>query len=332
MGEDGWIFDLDPRAAVSMSAGMRCSAQGRGLQIERDHVEMGGIGHRVLEERLPEELLGYLRSLRVGVKPPILVLRNCMDCGGLPPTPASGFADDVALAHVDAFLLGLYSIAGVAPMTYGFENDGRLARNVVPHPNHEAAETSWGSARDLSWHQDNNFQPFEFQFIIGSAVPAMPRYLAFMSIRNRQRVATEVLSSTAILRRLGACDIAVASSEAFSIAVPESVRAGRDGARRAALIVERDGVFYTRFDMTAGIRPMDHDAARALAAIRVAVCAAESDALHVILEPGDCLLLDNYRAMHRRKSFSMMAPGQGRWLRRIYGVSASGPKFGPGLE
>jgi len=320
MGEDGWIFDLGSRAAVSMAAALRCSAQGKGLQIDRDHIEMGGIGHRVLEELLPEKLLSYLYGLRVGVKPPILVIRNCIDCGGLPPTPATGFADDMALAHVDAFLLGLYSIAGIAPITYGFENDGRFARNVVPHPDHETAETSWGFTREISWHQDNNFQPFEFQFNVGAAVPAMPRYLAFMGLRNRQRVATEVLSSMAILRRLDARDITVASSGAFWIAVPESVRAGRDKARRAALIVERDGVFYTRFDMTAGIRPMDHDAAQALAAIRVAVCASEADARHVILDPGDCLLLDNYRAMHRRKSFSMMAAGQGRWLRRIYGT------------
>jgi L-asparagine oxygenase len=325
MGEHEWIFDLGRRAAISMTAALRCSAQGKGLQIDRDHIEMGAIGRRVLEDRLPETLLRCLRSVRVGATPPIVVIRSCIDCSELPPTPTTGFTDDTALVHVDAFLLGLYSIAGIEPMTYSFENDGRFARNVIPHPDHEAAETSWGSAKDISWHQDNNFQPFEFQFNSADAVPVMPRYLAFMGLRNRERVATDVLSSMAILRRLDACHIVVASSEAFWIAVPESVRTGRDEARRAELIVERDGVFYTRFDTTQGIRPMDADAAQALAAIRAAICASEADARHVVLEPGDCLLLDNYRAMHRRKSFSTMPAGQGRWLRRIYGTSASDP-------
>ena len=43
----------------------------------------------------------------------------------------------------------------------------------------------------------------------------------------------------------------------------------------------------------------------------------ESSMTSVSLEPGDCMFIDNFRAVHGRKSFRPRYDGSDRWLKRL---------------
>src|SRR5205085_3729843 len=47
------------------------------------------------------------------------------------------------------------------------------------------------------------------------------------------------------------------------------------------------------------------------------VAALELKLRRVVLEPGDCLVIDNYKAVHGRQPFTARYDGRDRWLKRI---------------
>jgi L-asparagine oxygenase len=72
---------------------------------------------------------------------------------------------------------------------------------------------------------------------------------------------------------------------------------------------------YLRFDdYFAEPLPGDAEAAAAVGALSEALAGAERDAL---LDPGDVLFVDNYRAVHGRRPFQARYDGTDRWLKRI---------------
>jgi hypothetical protein len=61
------------------------------------------------------------------------------------PTPTSGFANDGSLREIDAYLLGVLALIGAEAVAFSFENDGRLARNVVVNPLYQGRREFMGS-------------------------------------------------------------------------------------------------------------------------------------------------------------------------------------------
>jgi alpha-ketoglutarate-dependent taurine dioxygenase len=60
--------------------------------------------------------------------------------------------------------------------------------------------------------------------------------------------------------------------------------------------------------------PEDDEAQAALNAL---VRAVDNCLMEVVLKPGDCLFVDNYKAVHGRKSFKAKYDGTDRWLKRV---------------
>jgi hypothetical protein len=289
---------------------------GRPWQIDRDAVPMLHCGMSALENFLPAEMCRRLRSSST----PILVIRKATPIERLPDTPATGFVDDTLLARYDTVLLGLCGLLGIEPIAYAFENEGRLARNVVPNPACIDAESSWGFGKALSWHQDNNFQPFELSGSHSFRIPPMPRFLVFLGLRNLERVATRLLPTACVLSRLSEADRVALSASAFSIAPPESARVHAPFRKGGVALLARHGEdIISRFDASDGVIGHTPGAREALVKLRVAIDAATDDAVDVLLQPGDVLIFDNYRTLHRRDSFTPHSAAEGRWLRRLYG-------------
>lgn len=316
-----WVESEDRQA---VSTAVKAAFADQTPSIDRDWRRMTRVGCAVLDRRLPERTRREILGER-GAEPPIIVVRNGADVESIPRTPLSGFADDPSLAGADTFLLALCSILQIVPTAYPFENEGRFARNVVPHPGFDTAESSWGSRTGLSWHQDNNFQPFEFE--IGSRSPAlpMPRFLAFLALRNHELVPTQLLTTKSVVDHLPNATLTQLRRPAFLIDPPENARitsAAQGPPEPSAILSMGDNnVIFSRFDATAGLRGIDQRAERALEAMRKAVQAASTDVVEITMRPGDAMVFDNYRVMHRRPPFEPRGPGEGRWLRRIYGLT-----------
>ncbi len=313
---------------------LRAIFDGRNFAIDRDWKEMKRIAATVLENLTSAQTLAQLQENTPETI--VTVLRNGTRIGALQPTPLTGFANDSELAAADAALLGVLALRGIVPHAYPFENEGRLARNVVPRPEFSDTDSSWGSRAALAWHQDNNFQPFEFDLHEkNSASPQtarkttapMPRYLAFVALRNHEGAPTQVLAMDDVLRRLDPAVITALQEKAFTVDAPHSARENRpigagDG-EVMPLLIDRDGCVCSRFDMSEGVHALTATAQRALEALRAAVTRAADKALSVQLSPGDMLIFDNYRVMHRRDAFTPHSTWEGRWLRRVYGLSSA---------
>ena len=60
--------------------------------------------------------------------------------------------------------------------------------------------------------------------------------------------------------------------------------------------------------------PLDDDASAALKALAQTI---DDNLQEVILQPGDCFFIDNYRIVHGRKAFKARYDGTDRWLKRV---------------
>jgi alpha-ketoglutarate-dependent taurine dioxygenase len=52
-------------------------------------------------------------------------------------------------------------------------------------------------------------------------------------------------------------------------------------------------------------------------ALNVLTKAIDEQLVDIVLKPGDCCFIDNYRPVHGRKAFSARYDGTDRWLKRI---------------
>jgi alpha-ketoglutarate-dependent taurine dioxygenase len=60
--------------------------------------------------------------------------------------------------------------------------------------------------------------------------------------------------------------------------------------------------------------PVDDEAGAALNALAKTV---DDNLQEVVLKPGDCFFIDNYRIVHGRRAFKARYDGTDRWLKRI---------------
>ena len=61
-------------------------------------------------------------------------------------------------------------------------------------------------------------------------------------------------------------------------------------------------------------KPLDDEASGALNALAQSV---DDNIQELVLQPGDCLFIDNYRIVHGRNAFKARYDGTDRWLKRI---------------
>jgi alpha-ketoglutarate-dependent taurine dioxygenase len=53
------------------------------------------------------------------------------------------------------------------------------------------------------------------------------------------------------------------------------------------------------------------------AALDALIAAIDGNILDLVLQPGDCVFVDNHRAVHGRRPFKARFNGYDRWLKRI---------------
>lgn len=206
------------------------------------------------------------------------------------------------------------------------QQDGRLMHDVLPIRGHENYEIGSNSLQHLSWHTEDAFHPCRGD------------YVALMCLKNPDAVETVVCTTHDVdWSRL---DVEALFEPEFTQMPDNSHRpenasqstgdatVDRLRARSFRLIEEwnahpekRPILFGDHGDPYMALDPyhMKDDAIpeRSLRAYQELCDEIEKQMRPVPLRPGDCVFIDNFRAVHGRRSFRPRYDGSDRWLKRL---------------
>jgi hypothetical protein len=315
---------ISPHVCAAVSARALDMSKTLSTSIEEDPTTMAERGAAILRDVLPKEAQGVLDQLGRSKGPSIVVLRRAAELDA-PATPINGIVSAQLLAPQDILLAGAMRLAGTEPCAFSFENQGRIARNVVANPAQRGMASSHGYDMELFWHQDNCGQPFEGESLPGCDLPPMPKQLGFFAVRNSECVPTRVLLVDQILDLLADETMGILSAPRYRIGAPDSVAAegyGNTHIEPAPIVRVEDDSVLMRYDPFL-VSTKDPAAFVANARLTLALAEAEPRAVDIVLGPGDIMILSNYRVLHMRVAFEPDRPERSRWLRRFYGRRAT---------
>ncbi|WP_433389496.1 arginine beta-hydroxylase, Fe(II)/alpha-ketoglutarate-dependent [Micromonospora sp. KLBMP9576] len=282
----------------------------------------------VLARSLPPRLLEFLEEYRLG-EPSALcrVSGLAVDEAALGPTPPHwrDSQHDSPAFHQEIFFLLCASVLGDV-FGWATQQDGRLMHDVLPIRGHEHYELGSNSLQHLSWHTEDAFHPCRGD------------YVALMCLKNPDQVATTVCDAADL--DWSVLDVEALFEPVFTQMPDNSHRpenasestgdptVDRLRARSFALIqswnddpVRRPVLFGDRTSPYLALDPyhmkMDGWPERSLKAFAGLCDQIEAKMKDVSLEPGDCVFIDNFRAVHGRRSFRARYDGSDRWLKRL---------------
>ncbi|NJP53193.1 arginine beta-hydroxylase, Fe(II)/alpha-ketoglutarate-dependent [Streptomyces sp. SBST2-5] len=282
----------------------------------------------VLAKALPSHLLSFLEEFRLG-EPSALCLVSGLDVdeAELGPTPGhwrdSQF-DSPAFRQEIFFLLCASALGDV--FGWATQQDGRIMHDVLPIKGHEHYEIGSNSLQHLSWHTEDAFHPCRGD------------YVALMCLKNPDAVET-VVSAVPDMDWTG-IDVDALFEPEFTVMPDNSHQPdpGQESSgdpridklreRSFRLIQEwnenpprRPLLFGDRSDPYMALDPYHMDPSTWPERSRLAfkrLCEEIEKAMKdVVLRPGDLVFIDNFRAVHGRKSFRARYDGSDRWLKRL---------------
>ncbi|HEY2699568.1 MAG TPA: guanitoxin biosynthesis L-enduracididine beta-hydroxylase GntD [Pseudonocardiaceae bacterium] len=284
---------------------------------------------QVYAAELPRGLRAALNDFRLGENSAAMVISGLpVNDARLGPTPADwqNWPEPAPTLRQDVTFLLISALLG-DPIGWATQQDGRMMHSVFPIKAHEDEQIGWGSKELLTWHTEDAFHPMRTD------------YLGLMCLRNPDEVETTLADIADV--RLDAETAKILSEDRFHILPDNSHRAqnqigsANDDDPRIAELRRRSQqqvenalaeppsvpvLFGDPADPYLRIDPYymqgQHQGVeqRALDAICAAIDAAMGG---VVLEPGDIIFVDNFRAVHGRKPFQARFDGTDRWLRRL---------------
>jgi Fe(II)/alpha-ketoglutarate-dependent arginine beta-hydroxylase len=282
----------------------------------------------VLARDLPQHLLEFLEEFRIGEPSALCMVSGlAVDEERLGDTPSHWRGSQHGSP---AFRLEIFFLLCAARLgdVFGWatQQDGRIMHDVLPIKGHEHYEIGSNSLQHLSWHTEDAFHPCRGD------------YVALMCLKNPDLVETVVCDAADL--DWAALDVDALFEPEFTQMPDNSHRPenasestgdpviDRLRARSFALIqswnddpVKRPVLFGDRHDPYLALDPyhmkVDGWPERSLRAFQGLCDQIEANMRDVSLRPGDCVFIDNFRAVHGRKSFRARYDGSDRWLKRL---------------
>jgi Fe(II)/alpha-ketoglutarate-dependent arginine beta-hydroxylase len=281
-----------------------------------------------LAAALPPHLVQFLEDFRLR-EPVALCLVSGLEISEerLGPTPVhwrdSQYASPAFPQEI--FFLLCASVLGDV-FGWATQQDGRIMHDVLPIKGHEYVELGSNSLQHLSWHTEDAFHPCRGD------------YVALMCLKNPDAVATVMCDAADI--DWSAVDIE-ALFEAEFTQMPDNSHQPQNAAESTGdptidrlrarsfqliqswndLPVKRPVLFGDRDDPYMALDPYhmktDGWPPRSLRAFHGLCGQIEANMKDIRLRPGDIAFIDNYRAVHGRRSFRARYDGTDRWLKRL---------------
>ncbi len=206
------------------------------------------------------------------------------------------------------------------------QQNGAIIHNILPIRGHEHEQLGSGSADLLEWHTEESFHPLRCD------------YLGLMCMRNHDRVPTTFASVDMIeldeeVRQILFEPRFVILPDnshfaSYSIAEEEEIKQNQllanayqridkmnnDPDKVPLLFGNRNAPYMVVDPYYMRVPAEDKEAQKAFTALTQAI---DEQLVDIVLQPGDCCFIDNYRSVHGRKAFSARYDGTDRWLKRI---------------
>jgi Fe(II)/alpha-ketoglutarate-dependent arginine beta-hydroxylase len=201
------------------------------------------------------------------------------------------------------------------------QQDGRMVHDVLPIRELESEQIGSGSLEELTWHTEDAFHELRGD------------YLLLFCLRNPDRIPTTIARPD--YRKLSTGDIESLFQPQFTIRPDNSHKPAFGSDRQRSPYLERAYaamqdresrpqklavLFGSKADPYLRIDPyfMDEpDSEDARLALRALVDVIDESIVEVPLQPGQCLILDNYLVVHGRRAFKARYDGNDRWLKRV---------------
>ncbi|MER8072302.1 hypothetical protein ABTZ59_28830 [Streptomyces sp. NPDC094034] len=243
--------------------------------------------------------------------------------GAACPTPGHWKERDQDSTLRQDFWLALTASQLGEPIGWSSLQDGRIFNDVLPIRGHEDQQTGHGSDADLELHIEDCFSDQRCDA------------LALLCLRNNDKIPNTIVTATDL--DFSDLDLDVLFSPRFLIRPDsEHLRRADDasearGLARPLLFGSREAP-YLRVDVPyTDALPGDVGAEEAFGALAAQL---GERAVTVCLGEGDLLLIDNYRALHGRRTFQARYDGTDRWMRKLTVVRdlrrSRGLRGGPG--
>lgn len=184
-------------------------------------------------------------------------------------------------------------------VAWSHQRDGLICQDLVPVEAHKGEMLGSGSERDLVWHTEDARYSYRGD------------YIGLMCLRNPDAVPTTFASIDEV--RLDPDKVEVLFEPRYVFRPDPSHPTDTEWERAPVLFGDPESP-YIRFDPYSMERPETEEAQ---SAIDYLIRAIDETLTGVALRPGDCLFIDNYKAVHGRSSFKAKFDGTDRWLKRI---------------
>ena len=299
----------------------------------------------VIAHEVPRALRSFLNNFK-RQEPPggaCLIKGYPVDDRTIGPTPEHWkHKSEISPTLEQELLMMLFgSLLGDA-IAWATQQDAHLIHDVLPIKADEDKQISTGSNQVVWWHNEDAFHPFRGD------------YVTLMCLRNFERVATTLASAEQI--KLSQREIRILFEPHFVIYPDEShseknnslaasvsgngisncnghrnghsngngtdllnsaherIRQMHSSPSKLAVLYGDPNSPYLRLDPYF-MRPLEDGEAQV--ALNALIGAVDKCLGEVVLEPGDFLFVDNYRAVHGRKHFKARYDGTDRWLKRM---------------
>ncbi len=217
-------------------------------------------------------------------------------------TPTQPRAVDCAVGTLrhDVYFYLVAELIG-DPIGWKTQQEGRMMHDIFPLRSKQSEQIGWSSDTVLTWHTEDAFHPYRAD------------YLGLCCLRNPSSVGTTYADVRSLAVSSKAVERLRQPSFVF-LADAAHAQVGDGGVQRGSILFGDLQDPYLRIDPEYMREPEDPRDRAAMVEISETIdCALERS----ILEPGDLLFIDNFRAVHGRERFQAKFDGSDRWLRRM---------------
>ena len=252
-------------------------------------------------QELPRRVRRFLNAFRLTEPSGVCVVSGYpVGDSGMGKTPAHWRKDPdgSSTAGEEVFLNLCGALLGDA-VAWAHQRDGLVCQDLVPIEGHENEVIGSGSERELVWHTEDARYPYRGD------------YIGLMCLRNPDAVPTTFAPIDEV--RLDPDRVGVLFEPVF-VFRPDPSHPTDSEREKAPVLFGDPASPYVRLDPYSMDRPETEEARSAMDYL---IRALDEKLRGVALLPGECLFIDNYKAVHGRSPFEARFDGTDRWLKRI---------------
>ena len=250
---------------------------------------------------MPRRLRAFLNTFRLTEPSGICLISGYpVDDAKVGKTPSHWREkpDESCTMEEEIFLNLCGALLGDA-IAWSHQRDGIICQDLVPIEGHANKMIGSGSELELVWHTEDASYSYRGD------------YIGLMCLRNPDAVPTTFALIDEV--RLDLDQVEVLFEPRFVFRPDPSHPTDSEG-EKASVLFGDPRFPYVRFDPYCMDRPETDEARSAMDYLTRAI---DENLTGVALLPGECLFIDNYKAVHGRNSFKARFDGTDRWLKRI---------------